>query len=542
MGAKRKPWASLARKQQKIVVEQVCELVQSYCKDAVSGRDFLSQVVETLNDRIQHLQLQFGEQSSNHELLVALGQIRENNLSVQELDKPIVSIAQLDSAVCCLGWSHQKLQDNGYQISRRSFASSSTGTLATTSNPSTWTSKRGRKAILDDTSIVDHVRNVLAPHLVESERVAVVGRGNKKRMIVAQHLRKKKYRLYMEESQLNARMSWSSFHRILKHHFPHIRSPIRKTDLCEHCLHFEKRLLPRAEQTMANARKDLLSIWPDYFTTFDSNKVIQQKMNDKDRVPLIARFVAFLNTQNFNANRNSARTQALGLSARLSLHAAEAKIIHTMKAHVELLEAYRWHQISARRQASALAKLTSEGGLASNAALIQVDFKENVRYPLSTLAGLNQCFCCPFLLLSPLTSCPKPPSTQQGREETGDEWHAQNKLSLTVFGVHALVPNKEGSHSEIYILIVTEILDHDAQMGNMMINRALNVLQKHPALDWPKVTKLWIVSDVGPHFRSYENAAHFLCTLASRLCFIRCILYNFYFNSFINSPTCNLLC
>ena len=256
MGAKRKPWASLARKQQKIVVEQVCELVQSYCKDAVSGRDFLSQVVETLNDRIQHLQLQFGEQSSNHELLVALGQIRENNLSVQELDKPIVSIAQLDSAVCCLGWSHQKLQDNGYQISRRSFASSSTGTLATTSNPSTWTSKRGRKAILDDTSIVDHVRNVLAPHLVESERVAVVGRGNKKRMIVAQHLRKKKYRLYMEESKLNARMSWSSFHRILKHHFPHIRSPIRKTDLCEHCLHFEKRLLPRAEQTVANARKD----------------------------------------------------------------------------------------------------------------------------------------------------------------------------------------------------------------------------------------------------------------------------------------------
>lgn len=44
---------------------------------------------------------------------------------------------------------------------------------------------------------------------------------------------------------------------------------------------------------------------------------------------------------------------------------------------------------------------------------MQVDFKENVKYPMSP-------------------------------DETGDEWHAQNKLSLTVFGANALVPKPLG--------------------------------------------------------------------------------------------------
>jgi hypothetical protein len=49
--------------------------------------------------------------------------------------------------------------------------------------------------------------------------------------------------------------------------------------------------------------------------------------------------------------------------------------------------------------------------LPSGTALLHVDFKENIKYPM-------------------------------GPDETSEEWHAQNKLSLTVFGANASVPTR----------------------------------------------------------------------------------------------------
>ena len=195
-----------------------------------------------------------------------------------------------------------------------------------------------------------------------------------------------------------------------------------------------------------------------------------------------------------------------------------------MKAHVELVEAYRWHQISARRQDAALTSRVSGTGLGMNEALLQVDFKENVRYPLSFLSDVSLkllLFFCRTLFDKRHGQLAQTLFVQfnfaeQGKEETGDEWHAQNKLSLTVFGGFARVPNAEGTHTELYILIISEVLDHDAQMGNMMINEALRLVQLHDKTDWSKVETLWLVCDCGPHFRSFENAAHFLYTLEAR--------------------------
>lgn len=80
--------------------------------------------------------------------------------------------------------------------------------------------------------------------------------------------------------------------------------------------------------------------------------------------------------------------QQLPLGSRLALHSTEAQSIHVLKAHVELLEAYRWHQISARRQDNMHAALRN-GTLEHNALLVQMDFKENVRYPMRTMACIK---------------------------------------------------------------------------------------------------------------------------------------------------------
>ena len=115
---------------------------------------------------------------------------------------------------------------------------------------------------------------------------------------------------------------------------------------------------------------------------------------------------------------------SLSLTDRISLHSSEAQAAHSLKGHVELLDAYSWHQTSARRQSQFAHKLREE--LPKGFALLQMDFKENIKYPLN-------------------------PS------EISEEWHAQNKLSLTVFGANALVPKVGGGQLEFFVLLVSDI-------------------------------------------------------------------------------------
>lgn len=119
---------------------------------------------------------------------------------------------------------------------------------------------------------------------------------------------------------------------------------------------------------------------PNYFEAFNASAETIAAARDTDCFQFLTLFVAFVENQNFHACQNAQR-QALPGEKRLTLHQEEARILHHLKSHVELLEAYRWHQISARRQEACLSNLRN-GGLPSDGLLVQIDFKENVRYPL----------------------------------------------------------------------------------------------------------------------------------------------------------------
>ncbi len=86
-----------------------------------------------------------------------------------------------------------------------------------------------------------------------------------------------------------------------------------------------------------------------------------------------------------------------------------------------------------------------------------------------------------------------------------------------MFGASVLAPVKSGGHREFYLLLVSEVIDHDAQIANMYINQVIGLLRGHELIDWGRVKMLWLVADCGPHFRSYENAAHFLFTIVKSL-------------------------
>ena len=130
--------------------------------------------------------------------------------------------------------------------------------------------------------------------------------------------------------------------------------------------------MPQALRTMEKNRASLQGIWQEYFDKFDAAEATQTALQDPDRFRIVALFSAFVEHANYHAPDDPVRTR-LTNRIRQALHQTEAAVIHHMKAHIELIEAYRWHQISARRQENKMMELRS-GALGEDALLVQFEF------------------------------------------------------------------------------------------------------------------------------------------------------------------------
>ena len=169
--------------------------------------------------------------------------------------------------------------------------------------------------------------------------------------------------------------------------------------------------MPQAIKFMQRSAQDLAAIDPKYFDRFHASAETKSASKAIDRYPFLCLYHAFIQHENFH-HENIARG-SFSPAVCLQLHQTEAKVLHELKAHLELLAAYRWHQISARRQESSFQKLRN-GELQGAAMLVQFDFKENVRYPVSCSSMVSiRFFRFNTLVLDPLPlqmSNPKPKS------------------------------------------------------------------------------------------------------------------------------------
>lgn len=158
--------------------------------------------------------------------------------------------------------------------------------------------------------------------------------------------------------------------------------------------------MPQVMRVIETAKRDIGAIFPTYFQKLLAAESTRNILQDQDQFPFVTLFLNYLDTENRNAARNNLRQQ-LPLKDRLALHRTEAYFSHSLKAHVELIEAYRWHQISSRRQEKVLLQLR-DGSLGADSLMVQFDFKENVRYPISILPITSNKQCFFFLYPAPL--------------------------------------------------------------------------------------------------------------------------------------------
>lgn len=231
-----KPFLELEWQQKGRVVKPIAETIQSYCPSTAHANALLELVSQRCRSFLPEFSLQSADTSISSRLVASLGQLRN---SVSEIFRKSrhhvasVSIADLDTVVCHLPVSRQKLCEWGFVIQPKSYSAALGRTPGTsTSSSSSGINLGGRPSKTNDAKLRELVDKTLRPYLKESERVLVLGRGAMRRMVLAQHLTKKKSAIYFSELELAQSMSRQTFTKILKIHFPHVKNPRRMTDIC----------------------------------------------------------------------------------------------------------------------------------------------------------------------------------------------------------------------------------------------------------------------------------------------------------------------
>ena len=410
MADKKKQWTSLSEPYKSKVLHELVSCAAPHCHQPEDFQQLFHRFLQRIAREYPNLSQACSNLQTTASALKcveSLGALREERASEGPFHKPSITINKLDNALVQSVQDRTVLGQYGYNLTKKHYGTVYRKEAVLRKDVPEKVNLGGRPSIVTDEKKVELVRQVLEEHTIDSERVVITGRGTKRRMVIAKHLTKRKHRLWTEVESLHKALSWSTFQRLVRLHFPHVRNPRRNTDVCYHCKTFDKDILPAALKLTEAIRSDISKLLPVYFEDFHSQAVKLGCSKDKEEVKYLELLEAFLKQKESNSSQDPMRT-SLSRSSRITLHSLEASGIHKLKPHVELVRAYEWHKVSARRQGNFLKKMR-EGGLPFDTLMMQVDFKENVKYPM-------------------------------GPDETSEEWHAQNKLSLTVFGANVLAP------------------------------------------------------------------------------------------------------
>ena len=450
----------------------MADSIMEKCATVAEASEFLNAVAARIERKVgaalpaaQPLQGALTQNQCNS-LMKSLGQLRALHATVPaHLHLPKISAQELDHAAVSAGIPRSLLNTLGYGIGKVQYRNMRGQDEAPTS------SAVGRPSKVMNEELIKVVGSTLGKYAADSSKVVSLRKDGQKTLVCAKLLSQKIWRIWKMEPSVRKLMSFSTFRKIKRAHFPQLRRPGRKTDVCSHCRLLKRKIAPRALAEYKKRRASIVEASPTYFNALDQDPefaALQKSQSDE----VVVRVRRYINIRNANAARDPERA-GMSRATKIALHEAEARAAHKLKGHCELLEAYMWHRTSAERQRITTAKLLED--LSETEAMLHFDFKENVRYPMS-------------------------------QEETGDEWHAQNKLSLTVFGCVVHAPGRKNTN----FLLVSEILDHDSQAARLLVTQVLETVRTKPAYEWSKVKTLHLVCDCGPHFRSREGYAFFL--------------------------------
>ena len=339
--------------------------------------------------------------------------------------------------------------------------------------------KRGRKCKRDDPDIIAHVEKALMQNSQDSSRVCFDRQ--KQEWVLVRTMCKDTTSVWREQKdELN--LSLSTMRSILRRHLCNYKPPWVQSDMCVYCVDLRQKVLPQAQELVQTCRDKLAAVMDGYFTEFDR---YSEEAGLAEKPGLMLReFQHFIwrhaerqpcrkhRGSGFPCGLSHMRSREAGLNQRQrgELHEAEAECCHKLREMSRLLDSYLFHRSANDHQKGVLRRVHEQPEPGHVAALS--DFREQFTLPLRAVA-------------------------------TGEEYYANARFEISIFGSVVTERAAEGSDDVLttHVLILSPILDHTAARACQCVSLAL---EKRRGSD--RLEVLDLVSDAGPHFRSYENA------------------------------------
>lgn len=287
--------------------------------------------------------------------------------------------------------------------------------------------KPGRKSKVHAPDISDKVR----VYLLENSAVTSKLMKFDGQVVPVYNLKASRGRLWARSDSMQALMSRPIWYKHLKaKHANFVRLKCR-TDVCTFCHKFDKVVLPALRKDLDLARSQVESAQANYFESLDSHWEAMKRQGRTDADDQLSlQFVKFLKLfLDRNANERMRQPSARGtLELRQRLKEAEASAVSNISKYVEVLESCSHHFQSVRRQHAQREHM--EHNLPKDSVLIQLDFMENMTWPL-------------------------------GPEEAQDWFWATSRESMTTLGFYVCVWRGGVLCKENYHYI-SQVLNHDS--------------------------------------------------------------------------------
>lgn len=238
-------------------------------------------------------------------------------------------------------------------------------------------------------------------------------------------------RLWARSPAMQALVSRDVWYRHLKaRHANFVRLKCR-TDVCTFCHKYDKVLLPSLKRDIEASRSSVQQIQEDYFARLDEHwdaMKAQGRTDPDDRCSL--QYVKFCKLyMDRCASTRMRQPSAPGtIARRQDLKEAEAAASTTLQKYQDILECCAHHFASVRRQHEARESL--ETLLAEDAVLVQLDYMENMTWPL-------------------------------GPEEASDWFWATSRESMTTLGFFVSFW-RNGVQLKEYHHYISQVLNHDS--------------------------------------------------------------------------------
>lgn len=161
----------------------------------------------------------------------------------------------------------------------------------------------------------------------------------------------------------------------------------------------------------------------------------------------------------------------------IELHAKEAEACLKLQSMGKLVDSYIFHRSANEFQKPILTELL--GQPPPQSVVVLSDFKELVTLPIRAV-------------------------------QTGEEFYANSRKEISVFGAIISERKSDADDAVLWtrVLVIADILDHTSCRASQCIEQVLKKRRGTGAC-----TTIHLMSDPGPHFRSYEQLHHACCVM-----------------------------